>query len=80
MGEVDTARELLLWLEELSGITSIIRPIKVDAAIIRIDIPWMLGISVILLLLMIPAARSRITRWEGILMIVIYLLYIYLIL
>ena len=62
------------------GITSIIRPIKVDAAIIRIDMPWMLGISVLLLLLMIPAARSRITRWEGILMIVIYLLYIYLIL
>ncbi len=25
MGEVDAARELLLWLEELSGITSTIR-------------------------------------------------------
>jgi len=25
MGEVDTARELLLWLEELSGLTSTIR-------------------------------------------------------
>ena len=62
------------------GITSVIGPIKVDAAIIRIDIPWMLAISVLLLLLMIPASRSRITRWEGILMIMIYLLYIYLIL
>jgi len=62
------------------GITSIMGPIKVDAAIIRIDIPWMLAISVLLLLLMIPASRSRISRWEGILMIVIYLLYIYLIL
>ena len=59
------------------GITSVIGPIKVDAAIIRIDIPWMLAISVLLLLLMIPASRSRITRWEGILMIMIYLLYIY---
>jgi len=62
------------------GITSVIGPIKVDAAIIRIDIPWMLAISVLLLLLMIPASRSRISRWEGIFMIMIYLLYIYLIL
>ena len=59
------------------GITSIISPIKVDAAISRFDIPWMLGISVVLLLLMLPASRSRITRWEGTLMIMIYLLYIY---
>lgn len=61
------------------GITSIIAPIRVDAVIARFDIPWMLAISVLLLLLMLPAARSRITRWEGILMILIYLLYIYLI-
>jgi cation:H+ antiporter len=59
------------------GITSIISPIKVDAQIARFDIPWMLGISVVLLLLMLPAARSRITRWEGVFMIMIYLLYIY---
>jgi len=60
------------------GITSIISPIKVDAQIARFDIPWMLGFSVLFLLLMLPAARSRITRWEGVLMIMIYLLYIYL--
>ncbi|MEN8156140.1 MAG: calcium/sodium antiporter [Bacteroidota bacterium] len=61
------------------GFTSIVGDISVDRAIARFDIPWMLGISLLLLLLMLPAARSRITRWEGILMIVIYLLYIYLI-
>jgi cation:H+ antiporter len=61
------------------GFTSLIGPIQVDREIIRFDIPWMLAISVLLLLLMLPAARSRITRWEGILMIMIYLLYIYLI-
>lgn len=59
------------------GITSIIGPIKVDAQIAGFDIPWMLGVSVLLLLLMLPAARSRITRWEGAFMILIYLLYIY---
>lgn len=60
------------------GITSIISPFQVDAQIARFDIPWMLGISVVLLLLMLPASRSRITRWEGVFMIMIYLLYIYL--
>ncbi len=59
------------------GITSLISPIKVNAEISRFDIPWMLGISLLLLLLMLPASRSRITRWEGTFMIMIYLLYIY---
>ncbi len=60
------------------GITSLISPIKVNAEISHFDIPWMLGISLLLLLLMLPASRSRITRWEGTFMIMIYLLYIYL--
>lgn len=61
------------------GITSLITPIRVEYQIARFDIPAMLVASVILLLLMIPAARSRITRWEGIFMVFLYLLYIYLI-
>jgi cation:H+ antiporter len=61
------------------GITGVIGGIRVDEAIARFDIPWMLGITLLLLFLMLPASRSRITRWEGIFMIAIYLLYIYLI-
>ena len=61
------------------GITGIVRGISVDQGIARVDIPVMLGVTVLLLLMMVPAARSRITRWEGLLMIVIYLVYIYLI-
>jgi len=61
------------------GFTSLVSPINVSTEIARFDIPWMLGISLLLLLLMLPASRSRITRWEGSFMIVIYLLYIYLI-
>jgi cation:H+ antiporter len=59
------------------GFTSLVSPIKVSKEIARFDIPWMLGISLLMLLLMLPAARSRITRWEGSFMIIIYLLYIY---
>jgi cation:H+ antiporter len=60
------------------GFTSLVSPVKVSNEITRFDMPWMLGVSVLLLLLMLPAARSRITRWNGGLMILIYLLYIYL--
>lgn len=62
------------------GFTSMVSPISVSREIARFDIPWMLGVSVLMLLLMLPAARSHITRWKGFLMIFIYLLYIYLIL
>jgi len=61
------------------GITGLIGGINVDASIARVDIPVMLGVTFLLLLLMLPAARSKITRWEGLLMITIYLVYIYLI-
>ena len=59
------------------GFTSLVSPISVSAEISGFDIPWMLGISLLFLLLMLPASRARITRWEGIIMIVIYLVYIY---
>jgi len=59
------------------GFTSLVNPIRVSTEIARFDIPWMLGISLLLLLMMLPASRSRITRWEGSFMIIIYLLYIY---
>lgn len=62
------------------GFTGIIRPVRVEPEIARFDIPWMLGTSLLLLLVMLPALKSRITRAEGIVMILLYLLYIYLIL
>ncbi|MFO7668105.1 MAG: calcium/sodium antiporter [Bacteroidales bacterium] len=61
------------------GVTGVIGNISVDRAISHFDIPWMLGVTLLLLILMLPAARSKITRWEGAFMIVIYLLYIYMI-
>lgn len=61
------------------GVTSLMGNISVDHAISHFDIPWMLGVTLLLLFMMIPAARAKIIRWEGALMIVVYLLYIYMI-
>ena len=61
------------------GFTSVLGNITVDRAISHFDIPVMLGVTLLLLLIMVPAKRSKIVRWEGALMIVVYLLYIYMI-
>ncbi len=61
------------------GFTSVLGNINVDQAISHFDIPVMLGVTLLLLLIMVPAKRSKIVRWEGALMIVVYLLYIYMI-
>ena len=61
------------------GITGLIGDISVDLAISHFDIPWMLGVTLLLLLMMLPSARAKIVRWEGVLLIVVYLLYIYMI-
>jgi cation:H+ antiporter len=59
------------------GFTSLVSPISVSTEIVGSDIPWMLGISLLFLLLMLPASRALITLGKGIFMIVIYLVYIY---
>lgn len=61
------------------GLSGVIGKISVERSISHFDIPWMLAVTVILLLLMLPASRSKVTRWEGVFMIMIYLLYIYMI-
>jgi len=62
------------------GVTSVIGDVSVDQAISHFDIPWMLAVTLVLLIMMVPAARSKISRWEGVFMIMIYLVYIYMIL
>jgi cation:H+ antiporter len=39
------------------GVTGIIDPVRVDPEIGRFDIPWMLGTSLLLLLVMLPSIR-----------------------
>ena len=61
------------------GITAIVKPIEVSPLLRSFDALWMLGISVLLLLFMLPAGNSRISRTEGFVLFIIYLLYIYLV-
>lgn len=56
------------------GISILVKTIVVDP-VIMIDIGVMLGISLLLFLMMIPSRRGRITRWEGIILMMTYIIY-----
>lgn len=58
------------------GFTSLIKPINVNPNILGFDMLFMLGISVLLLLTMLPFSVGRIRRVEGALLLSFYIAYI----
>jgi len=67
----------ILNMISVLGLTAVISPFRVTSDTLRMDIPWMLGATLMLFLFMIPARKGKINRIEGGIMIVAYLLYIY---
>jgi cation:H+ antiporter len=61
------------------GITGLITPIHIEKALVYFDIPWMLGTGLVLLILIVIPSRFILNRWKGVIMVVVYLLYLYLI-
>ena len=59
------------------GITSIVKEIPVDDRFIRFDAYWLIGISFLLFLFILPIKGAKITRYEGIALLVFYAAYIY---
>ncbi|TVP49870.1 MAG: sodium:calcium antiporter [Mongoliibacter sp.] len=57
------------------GITSVISPIVVSEAFIKVDFIWMIGFT--LLLFPLLRTKRRISRWEGLVLLIVYLVYIY---
>jgi len=48
------------------GITTIVRPLIIgDRALFVSDMIWLFGISVLLLIVMLPLSKGKISRWEG---------------
>lgn len=61
------------------GITSIIKPIPVNELTLKIDAFWLVGVSLLLFLFMLPVKNGKLTRLKGIVFLIIYIYYIYLI-
>jgi cation:H+ antiporter len=61
------------------GVTSIIKNIRVSSEIISFDALFMLAVSVLLFLLILPLKKGKLHRWKGILLLSSYLFYVYLV-
>ena len=61
------------------GISSIINPVGVSPQMLHIDIPVAIGIVLLLGLCFIPLKRPVISRWKGLILIVFYLAYFYIV-
>lgn len=59
------------------GITSLLTPIDAVPEVIKVDIPWMIGASLILFLFMLPLKKGKLSRMEGGIMLLGYASYIY---
>jgi len=58
------------------GLTATVKPIAI-AHDVTSDVMWMLGLSVLLLLFMLPFRNGKIRRWEGLVLLVCYAIYVY---
>jgi cation:H+ antiporter len=61
------------------GVTASVNPYIINDPRFKTDIYWMLGIMVLLILMVLPAARAGMRRWKGIFLALVYLSYIYLV-
>lgn len=79
-GETDLALGNLLGsnifnILSILGITSFISTIDINQAIVGVDMLWMLGITFITLPFMITG--MNVERWEGVVLIVVYFYYVF---
>ncbi|WP_430825352.1 calcium/sodium antiporter [Carboxylicivirga sp. N1Y90] len=59
------------------GLTSVIKPISVSNELIKVDYSWMVGIAILLLVLLLPLSKGVISRWKGVMLLLLYVTYIY---
>jgi cation:H+ antiporter len=60
------------------GVTTIIRPVSVGSRPLFVwDMGWLFGISIALLLTMIPLSKGKINRWEGGLLLLLFSAYMF---
>jgi len=61
------------------GLSSVVKAIDINPMVLSFDIFWMLAISLLLFIFILPLKKGIITRWKGMVFIFIYVLYIYLV-
>lgn len=60
------------------GLSSIVKEIGINPMVLKFDIFWMLGIALLLFLFILPLRKALVSRWKGLIFVLIYVVYIYL--
>ena len=60
------------------GVSTIVHKVNVSSHTMFVtDMIWLLGITIVLLLVMIPLSKGKINRWEGAIMLLIFAAYMF---
>lgn len=62
------------------GVTTMASPVEANPMILSFDIYWFAGVAVFLVALLLFPPKLTLTRWKGVAMLSVYLIYLYLIL
>jgi cation:H+ antiporter len=60
------------------GITSMIRQVEIPVMTMQFDVFWMLGISLLLFIFILPLKGGRLTQPKGLILFMVYCIYVYL--
>ncbi|MGC9373950.1 MAG: calcium/sodium antiporter [Bacteroidales bacterium] len=60
------------------GLTSVITTIDINPMVLKFDIIWMLALALMLFVFLLPLRKGIISRWKGMILLTIYVVYIYL--
>jgi len=60
------------------GLTSVITTIDIHPMVLKFDIIWMLALALMLFVFLLPLRKGIISRWKGMILLTIYVVYIYL--
>ena len=58
------------------GVTTVVSPVNIsNRSLFITDMAWLFGVSIALLLVMIPLSKGKITRWEGGFLLLLFMVY-----
>jgi cation:H+ antiporter len=59
------------------GITAVLKPLNVSAQLVSVDMIWMVALAVLLILFLIPLRNGILSRWKGVILLLVYFIYIW---
>ncbi|MCL2185904.1 MAG: calcium/sodium antiporter [Treponema sp.] len=62
------------------GVTTIVSPVKItNLSLFYTDMIWLFGVTIALLLAMIPLSKGKLSRWEGCILLLIFSVYMFIV-